>query len=114
MTQDTPSLQASDDASAAMQKTPYRITLDSIKAKVVEVDYLNPPLLPSMTIAVVMLDNGYAVVGKSAPADPENFDEDLGRQFAYEDALRQVWPLEAYVLRNEMTYEARAKVDDTF
>jgi hypothetical protein len=99
----TPSLQAADDASAAVQKTPNRITLHSIKSKVTAVNYLHPDLLPSMTICVLQLDNGYVVVGKSAPTDPANYDEELGEQFAYEDALRQVWPLEAYLLRETLS-----------
>ena len=36
-------------------------------------------------------------------ADAENFDKELGKKFAYEDALRQMWPLEAYLLRERMS-----------
>jgi hypothetical protein len=100
---ETPSLQASDDASAAVQRTKNRITLDHIKSRVEGVEYINPPSIPHMTIAIVVLDNGYAVVGKSTPADAANFDETLGKQFAYEDALRAVWPLEAYLLREALS-----------
>jgi hypothetical protein len=100
---ETPSLQASEDASAAVQKTPNRVTLDHIKSRVEGIEYINPKSIPHLTIAVVILDNGFAVVGKSAPADAHNFDENLGRQFAYEDALRHVWPLEAYLLREKLS-----------
>jgi hypothetical protein len=106
---ETPSLDASEEASRAVQRTPNRVSLDQIKAKIGDIEYMHPALIPHMTICVVILDNGYAVVGKSAPADPDNFDPELGNQFAYEDALRQVWPLEAYLLRQEMTYTERAE-----
>ena len=96
------SLRVSDDASKEVQKTPNRVSLDSMVAKILHVEYLYPKTLPHMTIAVIVVENGFALVGKSAPADPENFDKALGQRFAYEDALRQMWPLEAYLLRQEL------------
>jgi hypothetical protein len=98
--EDTPSLRVSDNTSKAVQKTPWRVSLDAMKRRVVSVEYLFPHSIPHMTIAVVILDNGYALQGKSAPADPANFNEDTGKQYAYEDAMRQLWALEAYVMRD--------------
>jgi hypothetical protein len=46
--------------------------------------------------------NGFAVVGKSAPADPSNYDEELGKRFAKEDCIRQLWQLEGYLLREKL------------
>lgn len=91
-----------EDEAAAVAKTPNRVTLDSMKDKIEEIDYLHPNGAQHMTIAVVYLNNGYILVGKSVPADAENFDKELGKKFAFEDALRQLWPLEAYALRNRM------------
>lgn len=105
----TDSLRATDDASKAVQKTPNRIALDTILADIVNEEYLHPQSLPSMTIAVVHLKNGYALVGKSVPADPDNYDRDLGRRFAREDAIRQAWPLYAFSLRDRMTAEEGGK-----
>lgn len=96
------SLETTDAESAAVQKTPNRVTLDSLKAKVVGEEYIHPECLPSLTICVLLLSNGFTIVGKSAPADPENFNADLGRKFAYEDAIRQMWPLEGYALREKL------------
>jgi hypothetical protein len=95
-------LEAGDRAAAAVQKTPNRITLDSMKAKIDVIETLHPPCCPTMTIAVVKLKSGYVLVGKSAPADPENFDPELGEKFATEDAIRQMWPLEGYLLREQL------------
>jgi len=92
------SLEATDNAAKAVQKTPNRASLDSLKGKIKSVEYIYPNTHPTMTIAVVRVENGFSVVGKTAPADPENFNEELGRQFAYEDAVRQLWPLEAYLM----------------
>lgn len=96
------SLQATDDAAKAVQKTPNRVSLDSIKAKIDQVEYLHPETCPHMTIAVLVMDNGYAALGKSAPADPKNYDESLGQKFAYDDAVRKIWPLEGYRLCEEL------------
>lgn len=95
----TGSLEAGDLAAAAVQKTPYRVTLELLKSKVDTVDYVRSGV---MTIAIMTLRNGYVLIGKSAPADAGNYDQQLGRQFAYEDALRQLWPLEGYLLREQL------------
>lgn len=97
------SLEVTEAASAAVQNTPHRVSLDSLKAKIVEVEYYSPTVCPHMTVAFVRTANGYIVVGESAPADPANFDAALGRQFALENAIRKLWPLEGYALRERMT-----------
>ena len=100
---DLSSLRMSDDASAAVQKTPNRVTLDSMLAKIVETEFIRPTTIPHMTICVLVMKNGFAVVGKSAPADAGNFDEELGHKFAKEDAVRQLWAFEGYALREQMS-----------
>ncbi|EKF43315.1 hypothetical protein NA8A_04768 [Nitratireductor indicus C115] len=100
------SLEATDAAAAAVQKTPNRVSLDSIKAKIAEVEFHAPHLEPTMTVCFVKMQNGFVVIGKTAPADPGNFDAELGRKFAYEDAVRQIWPLEGYALRERLAAEA--------
>lgn len=101
----TSSLQAGDDLAASVQKTPARVTLADLQAKVVGAEYINPASMPHLTICVLVLQNGFSLVGKSAPADPLNFDAEAGRKFAYDDALRQLWPLEGYALRERLAAE---------
>jgi hypothetical protein len=100
------SLEVTDAESKAVQKTANRVSLDSMVEKIARAEYIHPECLPSMTICVLRMENGYVVVGKAAPADPENFNEDLGRKFAYEDAVRQLWPLEGYALRERLSQAA--------
>ena len=83
-----------------------------MKKRVKEIEYLYPAALPHMTICVVILDNGYALQGMSAPADPDNFNEQLGKDYAYEDAMKKLWPLEAYVMRDVMTGAVELKNED--
>lgn len=88
----TGSLEAGDAAAEAVRKG-FRVTLDDLKARVAEVEYI---VRRQLTIAVLVMDNGWNLVGKSAPVDPANFNAELGKQLAYDDALRQAWPLLAY------------------
>lgn len=100
------SLKITDEQSAAVQKTEHRVSLESIEKKVASCEYINPKDCPQFTIAVVRLSNGYIVLGESAPADPESFNADLGRQFAYENAIRKIWPMEGYLLREKLSSPA--------
>src|SRR5574340_298287 len=58
------------------------------------------PALECLTICVLTLKNGFTIVGKSACASPENYDFDLGHKIAREDARKQIWALEGYLLRS--------------
>ncbi|TGP93828.1 MULTISPECIES: Gp49 family protein [unclassified Mesorhizobium] len=99
----TGSLEAGDAAAAAVAKTDRRVTLAAMEAKVEHVQYFHPDIAPELTICVMKLTNGFVLVGKSAPADPANFNQELGRKFAREDCIRQMWPLEGYLLREQLS-----------
>lgn len=85
-----------EDIEDAIRSVYYATGLNLCDATVKRSD-LGP--LMRLTICVVVMRNGYTVIGKSAPASPENFDAALGQRFAYEDAVRQLWPLMGYALR---------------
>lgn len=84
-----------------------RVALHQLREKVEHVEIVRPFCAPTLTIAVVRLVNGFTLVGKSACADPAAFDAEKGERFAVDDALRQLWPLEAYVLREKLDFEAK-------
>lgn len=81
------------DAEAEAVRKGFRITLDDLKARVADVEYIERDIL---TVAILTLDNGWRLVGKSAPVDPTNFDAEYGHELAHDDALRQAWPLLAF------------------
>ena len=56
----------------------------------------------TVTVCCLTLRNGYTVVGESACASPENFDEELGRKIARDNARNKIWQLEGYVLRQRL------------
>lgn len=51
-----------------------------------------------LTICVLVMKNGFIITGSSAPVSPDNYDEKQGQVNAYENAIRQLRPLEAYAL----------------
>jgi hypothetical protein len=56
----------------------------------------------TMTVCALTLRNGFIVIGESAAASPENFDKDIGRKIARENARNKIWPLEGYLLRSKL------------
>lgn len=113
---DASSLLASEAISAAGATAP-RVTLDSMVAKARTVSYFllgdavaalgqtSDTAQDIITICAITMANGFTVIGKSAPASAANFDAEKGRIFAYEDAIRQLWPLEGYALREQLSKE---------
>jgi hypothetical protein len=63
--------------------------------------------LDVLSICIVVMRNGFTLIGKAAPASPANFDRELGIKLAYEDAVRQVWPLMGYALRDRILAQAK-------
>ena len=54
----------------------------------------------TLTICALTLYNGFQVTGESASASPENFDADIGRKIAKENARNKIWTLEGYRLKS--------------
>ncbi len=107
------SIEITDALSAASAKVPAnRVTLSDIEANIAGQyfatgDHLveGCPVVPGLkvlTVCILVLRNGFTVIGKAAPADTDNFNPELGRKFAKEDAIRQVWPLMGYALRERL------------
>lgn len=61
-----------------------------------------PQSLSLLTFCVLVLSNGFTVTGESACASPENFDAEIGRKVARENAKQKVWPLLGYALRDKL------------
>lgn len=55
--------------------------------------------LSLLTFCVLVLRNGFTVTGESACASPQNFDAELGRKIARQNAVSKVWPLMGYELK---------------
>lgn len=116
------SLEVTDRDAAAVAAEP-RVSLVDIEASIEYVFYRTADevvgkaddatlyKLSILTICLIVMKNGFVVVGKSAPASPANFNAELGRKFAYEDAIRQLWPLMGFALKNRL-HQLKLAEDD--
>lgn len=82
------------------------VTKERIESKIKEVDYVTKGV---HTICYLTLQNGFTVTGQSACAHPDNYNEELGRKIAYDNAFREIWPLEGYLLKEKLWTEDMAK-----
>ena len=60
------------------------------------------PSLNLLTFCVLVLRNGFTVTGESACASPENFDAEIGRKIARQNAVEKMWPLLGFRLRDQL------------
>lgn len=83
------------------------VTLADIQAKVKKTTYT---ILPDTTTTVCQLhmENGYVILGTAACVDPAKFNQAVGEKFAYEDAINKAWPLEGYLLAEEIFQRTKA------
>ena len=79
--------------------TAARITPADVDATIMtEAYYVFPGT--TMTVCCLTLTNGYQVVGEAACASPENFNAEIGRKIARDNARGKIWALEGYRLRS--------------
>ena len=113
--------QAIEQEIQAKGKTAARVTPADIEANIASEHYftaadgarmspdgnwpihkLNTGSLGLLTFCALVLRNGFTVYGASACASPENFNAEIGRRIARENAEREIWPLLGFRLRDEL------------
>lgn len=110
--------QAIEDAIKAKGLTAPRITPSDVQANIASEHYFTaaeaarlggtePHPLDLLTFCVLVLKNGFTVTGESACASPENFDAEIGRRIARENAIQKIWPLMGYELRSHLHERAQ-------
>lgn len=115
--------QAIENEIQAKGKTAPRITPDHIQATIKTAYYFTAQegfqgTLPHgelttrydplalLTFCVLVLQNGFTVTGESACASPENFDAEIGRKVARQNAEQKIWALEGYLLKQRLHTQA--------
>ena len=87
-----------------------------IQAKGLNAPRLNPAMIDAgikeelyyifpgttLTVCCLILQNGFTVTGESAAASPENFNEEIGKKIARENARNKIWALEGYLLKQAL------------
>jgi hypothetical protein len=99
-----------EQESQAKGLTAPRITLDAIEANIAGEYFFTADQatkdcpqfdqLRLLTFCVLVLKNGFVVTGESACASPENFNVEIGRKIARQNAVAKVWPLMGYELKS--------------
>lgn len=74
-----------------------------------DVDGKSYKSLRLLTFCILVLRNGFTVVGTTACVSPENFDAAEGRKYARENAVEKVWPLMGYALKEMLSMLKEAK-----
>ncbi len=80
--------------------TGRRVTIDSIKAKIMGVHYHTCEIAgQKVMFCGIKMDNGFVVIGKPATCiDPDNWRDSIGQKISYDNAFDELWRLEAYRL----------------
>lgn len=81
--------------------TAPRVTPDRLEEVIKSEQYYVFPDT-TFTACLLTLVNGYTVLGESACVSPENFDADIGRKIARQNAANKIWSLEGYLLRQKL------------
>lgn len=72
-----------------------RVTPDFMKSRIADTYFMS---FDTTTICSIWLDNGFSVRGESACVDPANFNADIGKKLAYDQAFAKLWPLFGFLL----------------
>jgi hypothetical protein len=83
----------------------YFNVADAVKSAFVDPSSVSPEDIANLglvTQCVIILENGFKVIGESACVDPVNYNEELGKKYAYEKAFDKVWEVEGYLLRQAL------------
>jgi len=100
------------------ESTGQRVTKPYIERRISNTLFTSLVEGSTVTICQLTLDNGYSVRGESACVDPTNYNEDIGKHYAYADAFKKLWPLFGFLLaenmyRHELTEEHIKNLDFT-
>lgn len=103
------------DIQAAIAQTHYFTATDGVRGAAIadDVDDGSTPPLQLLTFCVLVLRNGFTVTGESACASPENFDAEIGRKIARQNAEQKIWMLEGYLLKESLHNERQEHPDET-
>lgn len=94
------------DIEANIRAETYFTAFDGFMADDRDMTMQDADALKLLTFCVLVLKNGFTVTGESACASPENFDAEIGRRIARENAVQKIWPLMGYELRSKLAVGA--------
>ena len=81
--------------------TAPRITPEDIESAIVSEQY-HVFDGTCFTTCLLTLKNGFNTIGESACASPANFNVEIGRKIARDNAKNKIWMLEGYLLKQKL------------
>ena len=78
-----------------------KITKEFLESQIISVEYNR--LQGTLTHCAITVKSGFVFTGESACVDPNNFDQELGKKFAYEQALDKMWMPYGFWLHKVLT-----------
>lgn len=101
-----PAGESLDQAHERLGHTAPRVTLGDIHANIVDIEIVKHVAKSGQVLrwAVITTRSGFAVTGDpSASVSSENDSAELGEKFARENAVKAMWPLMGYALRERLS-----------
>ena len=97
-----------EDVEASIRYEHYFTAGDGVQGATDGVNVFYPDNLNRLTFCVLTTQNGFSVRGESACASPANFNEEIGRRLAREDAVGKLWGLLGFELRTKLSMLEKA------
>lgn len=74
-----------------------KLTKKYIESRIIKEEYTK--LGEKTTVGCFTLSNGFEVVTSSACVNPNEYNEDIGKEICKQKAIDKVWELEGYILQ---------------
>lgn len=105
-----PEVISDNELNEKLEQSPApRVTEDMMKSRIADTTFHK--IGDTVTVAHIVLDNGYSVRGESACVNPENYNQEIGEKIAYENAFRQLWPLFGFLLAEQNFTDADDEIE---
>ena len=78
---------------------PKKLSLEWIENQVLTEEYITRG--ERFMVCIIYTKGGYYVTGESAPINPEEFKDELGRKYSREEALDKIWRIEGLIARKQ-------------
>ena len=85
-----------------MTDLPNKVTKEDLEHLVAQSEIEYNKLAGTLTHCTITLPCGWQVTGESACIDLDNYNKELGEEIALKKAIVSLWPLEGYLLANDI------------
>lgn len=85
--------------------TQYELTPQDLENQIAKIEYQR--FGETGMLAIFILQNGYTVTGESGCIDPAIFNEEIGKQIAYDNAFDKLWQILGYGVRQKWHEETQ-------